>query len=209
MFDFSVEGIVARVPAILIGLALHEYAHGKAASLLGDPTPAREGRLTINPLKHLDPIGTLMLLIAPIGWAKPVNVNPYLMRGSIKTSMMLVAAAGPAMNVLLALASAVLFYGLVGGPELELILQYMLIINLSLAVFNLLPIPPLDGSKVLAGLLPDRYGQFLGPLEQYGSLILLLAIMTGVAEWVIGPAMKLLLYGFVAPVGRAIGTLIF
>ncbi|MDD2420919.1 MAG: site-2 protease family protein [Heliobacteriaceae bacterium] len=209
MFDFSLATFVARVPAILIGLALHEYAHAKAASLLGDPTPRLEGRLTINPLAHLDLIGTIMLLIAPIGWAKPVHVNPGHFRGDRKRGMMLVSLAGPLMNVLIAVLAVVLIHGFGRNSEMNMILQYLLVINVSLAAFNILPIPPLDGSKILAGILPYRQAGWLYSLEQYGPIILMVAIVTGLAQKLLQPVWYGLLWGFVSPVGNLLGTVIF
>ncbi|KAB2952618.1 site-2 protease family protein [Heliorestis acidaminivorans] len=209
MFDFSLASLVAKAPAILLGLALHEYAHAKAATMLGDPTPRYEGRLTMNPLPHLDVIGTLMLIIAPIGWAKPVNVNPYNFRGDPKRGMMYVSLAGPAMNIFLALISMVLFVGFYNHPEMNRVLQWMIIVNISLAVFNMLPIPPLDGSKVLAGLLPYKHLTWMGKVEQYGPLILIIAVVTGIAQMIIRPLWIIVHDGFVSPVGRFIGSFIF
>lgn len=209
MFDFSLADFAARAPAILIGLALHEYAHAKAASMLGDPTPRWEGRLTLNPLPHLDFLGTLMLVFGPIGWAKPVNVNPNNFRGDRKRGMMLVALAGPAMNLLVALIAAILVYGLWGISELNIILRNLVIINLYLAVFNILPIPPLDGSKVLMGLLPYKHLGWMYSLEQYGPIILLLAVVTGVASKITYPVFYALYVGFINPVASFIARAIF
>ncbi|QGG49400.1 site-2 protease family protein [Heliorestis convoluta] len=209
MLDLSLASLAAKAPAILLGLALHEYAHAKAATMLGDPTPEQEGRLTINPLPHLDVIGTLMLIIAPIGWAKPVNVNPYNFRGDPKRGMMYVSLAGPAMNIFLALISMILLVGFYRQPELHSVLQWMIIVNISLAVFNMLPIPPLDGSKVLAGLLPYRHLGWMSKVEQYGPLILIVAVVTGIAQMIIRPLWILVHDGFIYPIGRFIGSFIF
>jgi Zn-dependent protease len=161
-------------------------AHAVTADYLGDPTPRRMGRITLNPLKHLDPIGTLLLLIAGFGWAKPVMVNPMNMRGNPRTAMAIVAAAGPISNLLMALLAAIVFrLGLVDFtvfpptsniPSLEFILSEFIWINLILAFFNLIPIPPLDGSKILFAILPGELVYRLRPLEQFGFLILMAVI---------------------------------
>ncbi|MTV47396.1 site-2 protease family protein [Heliobacillus mobilis] len=209
MFDFSLTDLIARAPAILIALALHEYAHARVAVWLGDPTPRWEGRLTINPLAHLDILGTIMLVFGPFGWAKPVHVNPANFKGDRKRGMMLVSLAGPLMNVLLAILSVILLIGFWNQPELRPILQSLLMINVGLAAFNILPIPPLDGSKILYGLLPYRYSGWLYSLEQYGSLILLLIVFfPSLSRFLLMPIYDTL-YAIILPVGSAIGKLIF
>ncbi len=182
------------IPAILIALTFHEYAHGKVADLLGDHTPYHQGRLTLNPLPHIDWVGFLMLLLFKFGWAKPVQVNPMNFKNvGMKRGMLLVSAAGPAMNFALAFVGMLLYkYVLLfSGQEWAHITMNLLIpliwINIFLAIFNLLPVPPLDGSKILAGLLPDAGTKLLYSLEQYGPLLLLLLIMTGVVGKIILP----------------------
>lgn len=166
------------MPAILIGLAVHEFAHACVADRLGDRTARALGRLTLNPLVHIDILGLILLFIAGFGWAKPVPVNPYNFRGNIKQGMLLVSLAGPVSNFLLACLAAVLLAVLGANPVLSTLLKTMIYINVVLAVFNLIPIPPLDGSKVLAGLLPGRQ-EWMVYLEQYGVLLLLLLMLTG------------------------------
>ena len=157
-------------------------AHAVTADYLGDPTPRNQGRISLNPLVHLDPIGTIMLLIAGFGWAKPVMVNPYNMRGNPHTSMAIVAAAGPTMNVILAALGAIVFQiGLLyptfttSGtlPSPAFLMTEFVWINLILAFFNLIPVPPLDGYRILVGLLPGDMGMHLRGLERYGFMILL------------------------------------
>ncbi len=176
----DVSIIIARVVVLIIAFTVHELSHAVTADYLGDPTPRRMGRITLNPLKHLDPIGTLLLIIAGFGWAKPVMVNPMNMRGNPRTSMAIVAAAGPISNLLMAAIAAVFFrLGLVsfiqasGALSLSLVLSEFIWINLILAVFNLIPIPPLDGSKLLYALLPSELVYRLRSLEQFGFLILM------------------------------------
>lgn len=203
---FNVEVILHRLiywmPAILIGLTFHEYAHGWAAEKLGDNTARLAGRLTLNPLPHLDPVGFGLLILAGFGWAKPVPVNPHNLRGDKRTGMMLVALAGPATNVGLALAATVLLGAAAStAPSLAPFLAATILVNLILAFFNLLPIPPLDGSKILAGLIPGS-GRLLAYLEQYGFIILIVLVFSGAIsvlfQGVIEPLYKLL-------VGLALG----
>lgn len=189
------------LPAILIALTFHEFAHGLVADRLGDRTPFHQGRLTLNPLPHIDWIGFLMLLIFKFGWAKPVQVNPSnFSHISQKKGMMLVSLAGPGMNILLALLSMMLLKLLIpyqssqGVAFLLPLLQPLIYINLILAAFNLLPVPPLDGSKILAGILPDAGAQFVYSLEQYGPLILLLLIVTNMVGKILWPLVNFL-YG--------------
>ncbi|MFQ6608070.1 MAG: site-2 protease family protein [Fidelibacterota bacterium] len=176
--------IFLLAPPILVALTFHEYAHGYVAFQLGDPTAKMAGRLTLNPISHLDPIGTIMLFIVHFGWAKPVPVDPRYFRNP-KQDMLWVALAGPAMNMVLAFVSGI-FLSLVvrtGGigqnSLLIIMLQYSLIINLALAIFNMLPIPPLDGSKVLRGLLPYQYQHIADQLEMYGPWALMGLIFMG------------------------------
>ena len=179
----DVSIIIARVVVLIIAFTVHELSHAVTADYLGDPTPRRMGRITLNPLKHLDPIGTLLLIIAGFGWAKPVMVNPMNMRGNPRTSMAIVAAAGPISNLLMAAIAAVFFrLGLVsfvqssGAFSLSLLMSEFIWINLILAFFNLIPIPPLDGSKILYAILPSELVYRLRPLEQFGFLILMAVV---------------------------------
>ncbi|HRN68862.1 MAG TPA: site-2 protease family protein [Promineifilum sp.] len=186
MFNLDIPTIIERVIVLLIAFTVHELAHAVTADYLGDPTPRRMGRITLNPLKHLDPFGTIMLIIAGFGWAKPVMTNPMNMRGNPRTSMAIVAFAGPLSNLVMAGIAAIFFrLGLIdinvlmsGGGALSfssLVFQF-LYINLALAFFNLLPVPPLDGSRILYAILPAEMVYRLRPLEQYGFMILFLVV---------------------------------
>lgn len=183
-------GLIAEyliiAPPILFALTIHEYAHGWVAYKLGDPTAKDAGRLTLNPLAHLDPIGTLMLFIVRLGWAKPVPVNPYNFRDP-RRDMMWVSFAGPSSNFLAAFFLAIVFkfvagsfpYG-GGGSFLDVILimlRWGILINIILGVFNLIPIPPLDGSKILMGLLPPAYAYQFAQLERFGPFLLIFILM--------------------------------
>ncbi len=198
--DFSgwLLTFLISLPGIVLGLVLHEYAHGRVADWLGDPTPYEQGRLTLNPLPHIDWLGFLMIALFRFGWAKPVEVNPYrFQRMDMKKGMMLVSLAGPIMNLILASIGAVIFHALSGiqGSDwatwLQLIVLWLVYINLILAVFNLIPVPPLDGSKILAGVLPDAGARFIYSLEPYGFVILLLLIMTNITGQILFPVVQL------------------
>lgn len=187
------------LPAIIIALTFHEYAHGKAADALGDDTPYLQGRLTLNPLPHIDWIGFLMLLFFKFGWAKPVLVNPYnFKKVGMKRGMALVSVAGPLMNILLAFLSMLLYKLIIvngQGDWTGIVLQLLvplIQINLILAAFNLIPLPPLDGSKILAGFLSDEGAAKLYSMEQYGPIILLLLIMTGLVGKIMWPIVTVL-----------------
>lgn len=179
--------LAATSVALLITLTVHEFSHAYIADRLGDDTSRRRGRLSLNPLAHLDPLGTAMLFLVGFGWGKPVPVNQDQLRGGGRSGMAKVALAGPASNLLAAVLFALPFrLGLVGsGPSLSfglaggvggmvnLVLEVILFYNLVLALFNLLPIPPLDGFRVALGLLPQRQAYSLARLERWGPAILL------------------------------------
>ena len=193
MLRFSPINILIRLPAIVLALSVHEFSHALSAYVLGDSTARNMGRLSLNPFRHLDPFGFICLILANFGWAKPVPVNPYNFRGvDMKTGMVLTALAGPMSNLLFCFLSVGLYFLLpvrliAGGSWLGLFLQVLAIINASLAFFNLLPIPPLDGSKVLSGMLPGRYYYISQYLERYGFLILMVLIMTNALGVILGP----------------------
>ena len=202
MPDFLTEFIILA-PPLLFALTVHEFAHGFIAYRLGDPTAIMAGRLTLNPLKHLDPLGTIAFFIFKFGWAKPVPVNPSYFRNP-KQDMLWVALAGPITNLVLAVISAILAKAvwLVAGllpyswmlEALLLPFSGMLVasvwINLVLAIFNFLPIPPLDGGRILAGLLPDRMADPYRQIERYGFVIILILSFSGLLSKVILPIIK-------------------
>jgi len=165
------------VAGLIVAATVHEFAHAYVADRLGDPTPRKQGRLTLNPLAHLDPLGSVLILLVGFGWAKPVQINPANFRDWRRDSM-LVAGAGPLANVTMLFALGVPFkLGLLDfSAPLEQILLTVIRINAMLAVFNLLPIPPLDGSKILVGLLPPAQAVSYARLTPYGTFILLLLV---------------------------------
>lgn len=193
MFD---PDMIFRIPALLIALTIHEYSHARAAVALGDQTPRYHGRLTLNPIPHLDPIGLIMLWIFKMGWAKPVPINPGNFRnwrqGTIITSL-----AGPLSNIAVALVTAFLAAAVqvggyqLSGPVMEIV-YYLYWYNLIFAIFNLLPFPPLDGSKVLTVFLPSRYDHILQQFEQYGPFLLMALVYLGVIVKITGPLMGMI-----------------
>ncbi|MBM3315979.1 site-2 protease family protein [candidate division WOR-3 bacterium] len=207
LLNGDIAGFLSYAVAILIAITVHEFAHAKAAQMAGDPTPKQHGRVTLNPLAHFDPIGTIALLVAGFGWGRPVPVNPFLMKRP-RVDNVLVSLWGPLSNFLVALVFALPFriawllpadiaqtYAepIIGPDAYGLLLGHIIIINLVLGIFNLIPVHPLDGSHILSGLLPlpqarayDDFG------HRYGFMVLLLLVVTGVTGIVLGPAVMLL-----------------
>ncbi len=199
-FVMVVEFVVALV-AFFIAVVCHEYAHGRVAYALGDPTARDAGRLTLNPLAHIDPLGTVLLplglalvrfvlgvAVPIVGYAKPVPVNPVYFRHPYQ-GMMLVALAGPVTNLILAGLGTALWYGVGGNlPELlAFFLFYFVVINVILAIFNLIPVPPLDGSRILLYLLPARGKRLLFLLEPFGFVLIFLLLYAGWLQHVLWP----------------------
>lgn len=183
----SIQDLMYTVPAVLIAISMHEFAHGYVSYKLGDPTPKQRGRLSLNPFRHLDLVGTLCLMFFHFGWAKPVMVNPYYYKNR-KRGMLLVALGGPVMNFIISFISLFIMGVIIkmtGGYAGDIIvfvfnlLSYIVMINLGLGVFNLIPVPPLDGSKVLGAVLPeDKYFKYM-QYEKYGYIILLILLGVG------------------------------
>lgn len=214
MFDFSLFWVfqkLAMIPAILIALTFHELSHGFVAYRLGDTTAKSQGRLSLNPLHHLDPIGTLCLLFVGFGWAKPVPVNPYALNKKPHSGMAWVAAAGPASNLCMALIGGILLllylkfvgYGWLFGSGFSaelyfgLFFIYFIQINIVLMVFNLIPVPPLDGSRIISAFLPTGARVRYNMIERYGTVIMLLLCVvpiggTTVISWILNAPVSFL-----------------
>lgn len=200
--------LVIQLPVLLFSVIIHEYAHGWMAERKGDDTARVMGRLTLNPVPHIDMFGTVILPLlalftgAPMfGWAKPVPVNPYRLNNPDR-DMVWVSLAGPLSNFVLAAAAALLMWLLRSFaflPEgiavaLYMILRFVMVINVILPVFNLFPIPPLDGSKVLMGLLPSRLAYRFSMIEPYGFFIIIILLTSGVFWRILGPIAGIIIY---------------
>ncbi len=203
-------GLLISIPGLILALSLHEFAHGYAAYLMGDNTAKYSGRLSLNPLDHLDPMGTLCLFLFKFGWAKPVPINPYNFRNR-RAGIVIVSLAGPFMNFLTALVLSVILSVFVRyapysnvNEFIYLVLLYAIQLNVGLMCFNLIPIPPLDGSKVLLEFLPCRYRETFYRLEQYSSFILMALLFTNVLNPVL-----LTMRSFVTNIINTIVGLIF
>ena len=189
--------LLLTLPAVLWAISFHEFCHGYAAKLVGDPTAERSGRLSLNPLDHFDLVGTLMLLLVGFGWAKPVPINTRYFRHP-RRDLVIVSLAGIVGNILTAVV-CVLFLRFLGEPWYSLagragitVLIQMIVINVGLAAFNLIPIPPLDGSRVLEAFLPFRYLRYYYWLERYGMIILLILLLTGIVDVLFNPIFNFL-----------------
>ncbi len=188
--------LITRAIIIPIVFTIHELSHALTATYLGDSLPGRQGRLTLNPLAHLDPIGTILFLLFGFGWAKPVQVNPYNLRNGPHMGMALVAVVGPISNLILALIAAIpVRLGLIhlSGPQtigilpsFPYLLSQFIFLNIILFLFNLLPVTPLDGSKILRGFAPREWDGFLGMLDQYGPILLILLLVLPITGILLG-----------------------
>lgn len=194
--------------SLVIAISVHEFSHALVATKLGDPTPRRMGRLTLHPLAHLDPIGTIMILLAGFGWGKPVQVYAGNLRPGVRSGMALVSLAGPMSNFMMAVVFAIAIRSLDVVPSssafrLDALLGSFLLsamgLNLVLGIFNLLPVAPLDGFKVALGLLPRNAANSFGKLERYGPAILMLVILydvllpgRGILSAILGPVLSFL-----------------
>ena len=208
--------LLVSIPGVLIAITFHEFAHGLAAYKLGDNTAKMEGRLSLNPLDHLDPIGTLMLLFAGFGWGKPVRVNPsnYTRKISMEKGEAIVSLAGPLMNIILAILFTIIYFAIYKfagvsfitstmGSVLMLLISAIISINIGLGVFNLIPLPPLDGSKIIMPFLPYNAKQWFKNNEQIFYIIFVVIWITGIASMIISPAISVISTG-IMNLGRMI-----
>ncbi|MCD4672946.1 MAG: site-2 protease family protein [Anaerolineaceae bacterium] len=205
MLGLNTPTLISRLITLVIALSFHEFAHAWTANFFGDDTPRLYGRLTLNPLAHLDPIGSLMLIVAGFGWAKPVPVNMYTLQRRSRSAPMWVAAAGPLSNLLLAILAAIPFrlgivpFSMSNGllPSAYGFLQTFIQINLLLMLFNLIPLSPLDGEKVAQNFFPRSWVNFLDTIRPYGPLILMALIFIlpslgiDIIGWILRPLFDL------------------
>lgn len=201
LFRLPPEVLVLLIPVLLFALVFHEFSHAWIAYKLGDPTARYAGRLTLNPIAHLDPVGGLMILFVGFGWAKPVPVDPRYLKNPRK-DMMKIAFAGPASNLLLAfIAGTILRFG-IGQGSIAMMLILFTQINIMLAVFNMIPVSPLDGSQIFSGLLIRTNPDLVRNLQIYGPQILLGAILIGYftpispISWIMRPFVNFFLFLF-------------
>lgn len=210
LFNLDPSTLVASIVVLLVAFPLHEFAHAWTATQFGDSTPRQNGRLTLNPLAHLDPMGSILLLFAGFGWAKPVPVNPYALERRSPAALMWVSLAGPLSNFLLAILAAIPFrlgwvsvsQGLAPSvgllPSIDKIMVWFIYINLLLALFNLIPLAPLDGEKIATYFLPPNLARYMDAIRPYGPMILLLIFAAGsllglnIIGRVIGPPLTFL-----------------
>ena len=197
MFDYEyLMSFVAGLPGLLLALVLHEYAHARVAVAMGDFTPKLTGRLTLNPIAHIDPIGLIMLLVVHFGWAKPVMVNPRNFK-DMKKGNILVALAGPMANFVIAFI-AMFVIALMYKIDIQMtlgaykVIKLIALYNIYFGIFNLIPIPPLDGSKILLEFLPREYAYKYMALERYSFIILIVIIMTPVLSGILMPLANLI-----------------
>ena len=219
MFNFNWLSILINVPITLIALTGHEFAHGWVSTKLGDPTPKMQGRLTLNPLAHLDVVGTILMILTGFGWAKPVNVDPRYYKNT-KKGMALTAAAGPLANLIMAFA-ALLIYAVFFAVNMKFglgidsavqsvgyIAQIFAIRNLCFMVFNIIPIPPLDGSKVLGMFLPNSAYYKMLQYERYSMLLIMVLSLTGVFSGIIGRGVSFFMNGILSLLNSAVNLIV-
>ena len=198
-------GAITSLPGIIIAMVIHEWAHARVAYGLGDFTPKMMGRLTLNPAAHIDILGLVMLFIAHFGWAKPVQINPYNFSNP-KRDDILVSLAGPGANFAIAFLTLILVnifvkLGFSLSEGAEMVFSMIILINVNFGIFNLLPIPPLDGSHVLKQILPYELAEKYAQIEQYTFIILIIILMTPVVSWILVPARTIILDIFYGIVG--------
>ena len=209
--------LVLTLPAVLIAITFHEFAHAFAADKLGDDTPRRQGRLTLNLLAHLDPIGSIMLVFAGFGWGKPVEINPRNFNRTVSMTKgeAIVSIAGPIMNFIIAIVFSIIYFSLMRfapmfvlsqiGIIIITLIQITIMINVGLGVFNLIPLPPLDGSKVLNHFLPYNTREWFERYSQIFYMLFVVLWITGIAGELISPIINLVYTGIVNLVGLLFG----
>ena len=199
MTQDSLLGIVLTLPGVIIAITFHEYAHAFMADRLGDSTPRMQGRLTLNPMKHLDPFGIILLVFAHIGWGKPVQINPRNFNSNVTLAKAeaLVSLAGPVMNFIIAIVLTIVYFFIQRfaptffltqiGIIVYLLLNSTIAVNIGLGVFNLIPLPPLDGSKIFKNILPYKARYWLESNERILYIIFLVLWITGLLGYIVSP----------------------
>lgn len=210
-------GLFLTLPGVIIAITFHEFAHAYAAYKLGDDTPRMQGRLNLNPLSHMDPIGFVLLIFAHIGWGKPVQINPrnFDRKYSMSKGEAIVSVAGPAMNFVLALVFTIIYFAVLKfAPEIMLtqwgtivitMISSAIIVNVGLGVFNLIPLPPLDGSKIFRNFMSYNVKEWLDRYERVFYMIFLILWITGFAGKIISPIIELISTGLIRLVGMLFG----
>lgn len=194
---FDLNSMLIALPGIFLALSIHECAHAYVAYLMGDDTAMREGRVSLNPIRHIDPVGFLMLLIAKIGWAKPVPVDERNFEKR-KMGLFFVSIAGVVANLILAVVLTLLLKFLLPIVQNEILFDMIvsaILINVSLATFNLLPFPPLDGFRIVSLFLPEKYEYKIYPFERYSAAILFLLVATGKVDFILDPIFGSIMWG--------------
>lgn len=210
-------GLILTLPGVIVAITFHEFAHAYAAYRLGDDTPKMQGRLNLNPLSHLDPIGSVLLIFAHVGWGKPVQINSrnFDRKYSISTGEAIVSVAGPAMNFILAIVLSIIYYALLKliptimftqiGSIAMVIIESAIIVNIGLGVFNLIPLPPLDGSKIFRNLMSYNIKQWLDKYEYIFYIVFLVLWISGLAGDIISPIIGFIANGLMNLVGMLFG----
>lgn len=214
----SLLGLLLTLPGLLVAITFHEFAHAYVADKLGDDTPRQQGRLNLNPLSHLDPIGSILLLFAHFGWGKPVEINPrnFNRKYTMEQGEAMVSAAGPIMNFILAIVISIIvcainkFAGIsfmqsTLGATIMTILTYAVIVNVGLGVFNLLPLPPLDGSKIFINFMPYNIKNWIQSNSNIFYIVFLVIWITGIAGQIVSPVIDVITSGIFAGVGWIFG----
>ena len=210
--------LLLTLPGVIIAMTFHEFAHAWMATKLGDTTPRAQGRLTLNPIAHIDPVGIIMLIFVHIGWGRPVEINPnnFTSNKSKGTCEMLVALAGPIMNFILAFLLIFVYYALITYVSVTwkwfwIVLQivlYAVIVNVGLGVFNLIPIPPLDGSKVFRRFMPYKVNEWIDNNMSIIYIIFMILWITNVLSWIVSPVIEFILKWLLILAGKIFGLFI-
>ena len=210
-------GLLMSLPAVLIAITFHEFAHAFVADKLGDDTPRRQGRLNLNPLSHIDPVGFFMLIFAHFGWGKPVEINPtnFNRKRSMSAQEAIVALAGPVMNLIIAIVLTIILFAINAfastfafttvGMLICLTLQMAISVNIGLGVFNLIPLPPLDGSKILMHFLPYNAKIWFENNTQLFYIIFIVLWITNLISYIISPVIGVVSNGIYAMVSALFG----